>query len=90
MVFVWCFVPCNLFSLKEKFAVNMKLDTIEKEGSKNVLISIDPNSYISLSLLNYVFNFVFLKKKVQKFRLFFINELGFCLILNFVFKCFNY
>ena len=43
----------------------MKLDTIEKEGSKNVLISIGPNSYVSLSLLNYVFNFFFLKKKFK-------------------------
>ena len=35
----------------------MKLDTREKEGTKNVLISINPNSHVSLSLLNSVFIF---------------------------------
>ena len=38
----------------------MKLDMREKEGSKNVLITISPKSYISLSLLNSIFIF-FLK-----------------------------
>ena len=45
----------------------MKLDTREKEGSKNVLISISPNSYVNLSLLNSVFIFL----KIQKFGFFF-------------------
>ena len=62
----------------------MKLDTREKEGSKNVLISISPNSYVNLSLLNSVFIFL----KIQKFGYFFINELGFW--LNFVYNCFSY
>ena len=86
MVFIWCFVSCNLSSLikKKNFLLNMKLDRREKEGSKNVLISISPNSYVSLSLLNSFFIFF----KVQKFESFFINELGF--LLNFIFNYFNY
>ena len=56
----------------------MKLDTREKEGSKNVFISISPNSYVSLSLLNSVFVFFF---KVQKLDIFSLMNRDFGLIL---------
>ena len=62
----------------------MKLDTREKEGSKNILISINPNSYVSLSLLSSIFIFFFLSSKIW---IFFINELRFW--LNFFFQLFQ-
>ena len=55
----------------------MKLDTREKEGSKNVFISINPNSYVSLSLLNFIFIFF----KVQKLDIFSLMNWDFGLIL---------
>ena len=55
----------------------MKLDTREKEGSKNVFISINPNSYVSLSLFNSVFVFF----KVQKLDIFSLMNRDFGLIL---------
>ena len=56
----------------------MKLGTREREGSKNVFISINPNSYVSLSLLNSVFVFFF---KVQKLDIFSLMNKDFGLIL---------
>ena len=55
----------------------MELDTREKEGSKNVFISINPNFYVSLSLLNFIFIFF----KVQKLDIFSLMNWDFGLIL---------
>ena len=56
----------------------MKLDTREKEGFKNVIISVIPNSYVSLYLLKSIF---FYYKKFRNLDCFSLINWHFSLIL---------
>ena len=61
----------------------MKLDTREKERFKNAIISISPNSYASLYLLNsfFIYLFIYFYKKFRNLDCFSLINWDFSLIL---------